>query len=110
MKKVILAILAGFVLSIALSFSPVGDYIVKNKTAEVDQISGFYIFVNSTPVKEYKYIATIKCSGTWGSGQYQDIRNNLIKKARKKYPEGNGIIFYFYDGGTDKADIIKLKD
>jgi len=44
-----------------------------------------------------------------GSGQYQSVRDKLIKKLRKEYPEANGAIFNFHDGGTDMCDAIRIK-
>lgn len=81
-----------------------------NNLAEVNQVQGFYIFVDSKPVQEYEYLGTVKSGLTFSSGQYQSIRDILVKKARKEYPLGNGIIFHFHDGGTDKADIVKFKE
>lgn len=77
--------------------------------AEVNQVQGYYIFVDSKPTAEYEYIGTVKVSISFISEQYQSVRDALIKKARKEYPLGNGIIFHFHDGGTDKADVIKFK-
>ncbi|MDF7817665.1 hypothetical protein P1X15_08660 [Runella sp. MFBS21] len=85
------------------------SYEPRSSTAEVGQIQGYYIFVNSKPVKEYKYIGTVKSSMTWGSGQFQDVRDKLIRKAKKEYPDGDGLIFNFYDGRTDKCNVIKIK-
>jgi hypothetical protein len=45
-----------------------------------------------------------------GSGQFQDVRDVLLKKLKKEYPQANGVIFNFHDGGTDKCDAIKFKE
>lgn len=82
----------------------------KKNLAEVEQMQGFYVFTDSKPVAEYDYLGTVKNSVSFSSGQYQSIRDILIKKARKEYPSGDGIILHFVNGGTDKADIIKLKE
>lgn len=81
-----------------------------NNLAEVEQIQGFYVFIDSKPVQEYEYLGTVKSSMNLISSQYQSIRDALIKKARKEHPSGNGIIFHFSNGGTDKADVIKFKE
>jgi hypothetical protein len=96
--------------AIALLFASVSaEYVPRNSTAEVTQVQGCYIFMDSKPVKEYKYLGSVKIGMTWGSGQYQDVRNALIKKVRKKYPDADGVILNLYDGGTDVCDAIKFK-
>lgn len=84
-------------------------YEPKNATAEVDTYEGVYVFTDSKPVKEYDYLGTVKIGFTVGSGQYQDLRDKLIKKAKKEYPSCQGLLFNFKDGGADKADVIKFK-
>ena len=108
MKKIILGSLVGITLTSLVAFT-VANYEPKNSTAEVDQIQGCYVFVNSKPVKEYEYLGTVKLSLTLGSGQFQDVRDKLTKKAKKEYPQANGLILNFYDGRTDKCDVIKFK-
>jgi len=86
------------------------EYTVTAKTAEVNMISGFYIFVESEPVKTYKFLGTVKKSmSLFGSGQYADMRDKLIKKVKRKYPEANGLIFHFKDGGADRVDIVQVE-
>jgi len=105
--------LSGFLIGIiSLSFLAfkVANYEPKNSTAEVDQYQGFYIFVDSKPVKEYEYLGTLQYGmSLMGSGQYQDVRDKLIKKAKKEYPKADGLIFTFKDGGTDRCDAISFK-
>ncbi len=108
MKRVIFGTLIGVTLTSLLALT-VASYEPRSSTAEVDQIQGYCIFINAKPVKEYKYIGTVKSVMTLGSGQFQDVRDKLIRKAKKEYPEGDGLIFNFHDGGTDKCDVIKIK-
>ncbi|MBR9859803.1 hypothetical protein GYB22_03460 [bacterium] len=84
------------------------DQEVKPNVAEVDQIHGCYVFIDSKPMKEYEYLGTVKKIMTWGTGQYQDVRDALLKKAKKEYPDANGMIFHFHDGGADEVDAIKF--
>lgn len=86
-------------------------YDPSKSTAEVEMISGFYVFVDSKPVKEFDYKGTVKSGGS-GVGlnpQYTNIRDNMIKKARKEYPDADGIILHLNAGGSDKGDVIKFK-
>ncbi len=85
-------------------------YDVKKGTAEVEQYQGLYVFTDSKPVSEYEYLGTVKLTFRIGnSGQYQSVRDVMIKKCKKDYPQADGIIMIFKDGGTDRADAIKFK-
>ena len=107
MKKLILSFLIGVSFT-ALIGAGVVDYVVSKKTAEVTTIQNLKIFTDCQPVMEYDYLGTIKSSGTM-TGQYEPVRNALIKKAKKEYPQAEGIILHLVNGGTDKADVIKFK-
>ncbi|MFN4247552.1 MAG: hypothetical protein ACK4EY_07500 [Flavipsychrobacter sp.] len=102
MRHTILFITFLLLVSFTASYEP------RNSTAEVEQVQGCYIFIDSRPVKEYKYLGTVKSTFSWGSGQYQDVRDKLIKRIKKEYPEADGIIFHFHDGGQDRADAIRF--
>lgn len=78
--------------------------------AEVNQLQGVYVFTDSKPIKEYDYLGTVKNTFTMGSGQYQPLRDKLIKKLKKDFPTADGAIFYFNNGSTDRCDAIKFKD
>jgi len=108
MKKLILGILIGVSFT-ALIGAGVVDYVVNKKTAEVTTIQNLKVFTDSQPVMEYEYLGTISGSNIALSGQYEPIRNALIKKAKKEYPQAEGIILHLVNGGTDKADVIKFK-
>ena len=75
--------------------------------AEVNSIQGILIFTDSRPVATYTTLGTISGAGFFND-QYTDVRDNLVKKARKRFPEANGIILSLTSGGTDKADVIKI--
>lgn len=107
MKRTILGVLVG--LSIALLFAFTVEFQPSKTTAEVNQEQGLYIFTDSKPVLEYEYLGTISSSGAFGGSQYADVKQRLIKKCKKDFPQADGIIFYFKDGSADKADAIKFK-
>ena len=102
MKNILLIIVAFVLTSFAIGYEP------KNSTAEVEQIQGCYIFVDSRPIKKYEYLGTCKYTIALASTQYQSVRDKLIKKIKKEYPDADGIIFHFHDGGQDRADAIKF--
>ena len=111
MKKILLNVFIGSSLLLAVGFT-VASYDVKKSTAEVNQIQGIFIFTNSKPLSEYEYLGSIKTSSivSLGSAQYQPVRDKMIKKIKKDYPQANGAIFYFNNGSADKADAIKFKE
>lgn len=90
-----------------MSFTAV--YIIKPNTAEVSQIEGLYVFTDSKPVAEYEYLGTVKNNLSLRGSQYTSIRNKLISKAKKEYPNADAVIMSFSAGGTDKADVVKFK-
>ncbi len=77
--------------------------------AEVNSIQGMFIFTDSKPVADYQYLGTIKTNNQLIEPQYLNVRDELIKKLKKKFPDANGIIFSFNSGGADQADAIKIQ-
>lgn len=73
--------------------------------AKAEQEQGFFIFSHSKPVSEYEYLGTVKVNVTM-SGSPKELFNKALKKARKEYPQGDGIIF---NAELDKVDVIKFK-
>lgn len=108
MKKQLIAFVLGIVVTSLVGFK-VLDYEVRKSTAEVERYQGYYIYTDSKPVQEYTYLGTVKVSTGW-SGQYEPVRDGLIKKALKEYPKADGLILNLKDGGADKADVILFKD
>lgn len=86
-----------------------GYYLAELNQATVNQEQGLYLFIESTPAGDYEYLGTVKNTVTFGSGQFADVKKILIKKAKKEYPEANGLILHFVNGGTDYADAVILK-
>jgi len=107
MKKYLIGSLIGICLVSLLAFAA-ATYEPKKETAIAEQMEGLYIFTDSKPVLEYEYLGTLKAAIGW-SGQYQSVRDHLIKKANKKFPSADALIFHFKQGGTDKCDAIKFK-
>lgn len=83
-------------------------YEPKVSTAEVQQIEGFYIFTDSKPVMPYDSLGVVNL-GVVGDTQYESIRKNLIKRARKDFSEGNGLIMDLNKGGLDKCIVIRFR-
>lgn len=83
--------------------------------AVVSKIQGFYIFTDSQPIAEYEVVGEVSTEGhndvaiTKSKGQYQPVRDYLIKAARKVNYTADGLILSLVSGGDDKALIIKFK-
>lgn len=80
----------------------------KNNLAKVEQFQGLYIFTDCTPTKDNNYIETVKFSGGFGSSQYTNVRDILIRKVKRKYPDAEGIVLKLVSGGKDLGDVIKF--
>lgn len=114
MKKLILPA----IIILAASFSG-KNYFTTN--AEANQVQGVYIFTDSKPVQDYEYLGTVKNGmvqaptditgrpvlGTVCDPTYNQLRDDLIKRAKKKYKDFSGIII---NPDNNTADVIKFKD
>lgn len=103
MKKQIIFFFSGILLMFLLS-SGYENYVASKQTANVNQKMGLYIFTDSKPVKEYEYMGTIS-AGITVNGYYDEVINSIIKRAKKDYPQAEGIIFI----SNSKAEVIKFK-
>lgn len=68
---------------------------------------GVYMFFGSEPYHKYTYVATVKVKVNW-SGTINENFEKIVKKAKKKYPYFNAIIFQSSDLG--KADLIRFDE
>lgn len=109
MKKTLLFAAVAAFLSLS-AFTVKTAYDLKKSTAEVDQVEGVYIFTDSRPASEYEYVGTVQTGAiSMGDSQYIGVRDRLIKKAKKDFPNADGLIFEFRSGKRDKVDAIKFK-
>lgn len=108
MKKYLIGVFVG--IAITALTAMVQTYQVKKSTAEVQSYENVLIFSDCKPVAEYEYLGTVKYNtGGFGGSQYEDIRDALLKKAKKEFPEAQGLILNLKKGQADKADVIKFK-
>lgn len=63
-----------------------------NVSAIINQEKGLYLFVESKPNFEYVELGNVKAGLTF-SGQYNELKNEIIKKTLKNYPGANALIF-----------------
>ena len=78
--------------------------------ARVNKYQGIATFVDCEPIKKYEYLGSVKNLISFGSGQYQPVRDNLLRKTKKEYKDANGLILKLVAGGSDLGDAISLKD
>ena len=107
MKKNFLFFLTGFIAASLFAFTNVA-YKAEHGQAQVKFIEGFHVFTDSRPTQNYDSLGVVEI-GFITSTQYEPIRNNLIKNARKEYPDADGIIIQFDKKGVDKCLVIKFK-
>lgn len=72
-----------------------------------EKINGVYIFIEATPYYEYDFIATLDIDKEWNH-MFRPTFEKFIEKARKKYPNFNGIIIRGNDG--EKAELIRFRE
>lgn len=83
------------------------EYRVTKRTAEVNQFDGLHIFFASEPVAEYEVLGTVKVGMTMDSETKTRLKA-IAKKANKKYPKADGIVFRMLD--FERADVIRFKN
>ncbi len=95
------------VLFISLISFKTSAYDVRKSTAEAVKVSKLYIFCDAAPVTEYDVLGTV--SANVFKSQYATIRDNLVERAQKEFPNADAVIMRFKSHGIDKADVIKFK-
>lgn len=105
MKKSVL-LGCGFALCVLTIFSFKLEQDVNSKSlAEVEQISGLYVFIHAKPKGEYQYLGSYS-PGMVPSKNAAPIINHMIKKGKEMYPQANAIIFT--DDQLGRVDLIQL--
>ncbi len=89
MKKILTVLIVLAITS--LSFKSYEDY--KKSDAKVNQAEGIYIFLESTPLKEYEVLGTVKKTGIVWSGQPNEMFRTILRRARRDYPNCDAVIF-----------------
>ena len=87
MKNAVLLIM--LVLMVGAGFAPEE---IKMNSAYVEQESGFYLFVKSKPVMEYKFIGNVEMPKVVKNGRAKEMINNATERAKKQFPQANGLI------------------
>ncbi len=93
MKRNILFLFAGMLLTCVLGFTATISYETKNATAEADYVKGVHIFIRSTPVKEYEYLGSLKNMGMQWTGKPKEMVNKALNKAKSNTPKPTVLSF-----------------
>lgn len=75
--------------------------------AKVNTHLGVLVFTDCVPVNTYTFVGKIPKAGVVSSA-YFSIRDKLINKVQKKFPEAEGVIIHLVSGGNDTAEAIKF--
>jgi hypothetical protein len=97
-------------LAIMLSFC-INSFAQQNdkSIARVQKNNGIFAFCDNEPISDYEIIDRVKSNMSW-SGQFNEIRNKLIKKAVKEHPDCDAVVISMAQGSTDRAIVIKFKE
>ncbi len=96
---------AAFLLVAVFSFTKPHE---ASPAATAHKISGVYVFTDSDPTGKYETLGTVKVAIA-RSAQYTDVRDKLIKKAKKEYPDCQGVVLNLRAGKVDEAEAIKFE-
>lgn len=101
MKKVSIAILFLFLALTFVGFKAISNH----SSATVDSEQGFYLFIKSKPTEEFEFLGTVTTGAVVPNYKFNTILDILLKRARKDFPDGDGLIVRDFE-----ADVIKFKD
>lgn len=81
---------------------------VKDKDlARVNTHLGLFVFTDCMPINNYTFVGKINRAGGL-NGDYNVLRDKLLKKVNNKYPTAQGIIPRFVSGGNDTVEAIRF--
>lgn len=89
MSKKVLLICFVFAL---LFMSLMSAYNEEHDKAVVNYEKGLFLFVENKPIHKFTELGTVKAGLTF-SGQYNELKTEIISRCKKNYPEANGLIF-----------------
>ena len=79
----------------------------KKDIASVEQAQGMYVFLQSKPLAEYDVLGTVKKTGLVWTGSPKEMYRTLLRRAKKDFPNCDGIIFEDID--MEHATCVKFK-
>ena len=92
-----------------MSLSAFTYKVLSNKTAEVEQRQGVYVFYKGQkPIGNYDYIGTVESGAMIKNYKLSYLVPLMIERTKKKYPNADAVIFVEED--LWKCDAIKFKE
>lgn len=83
----------------------------KNKDqAKPGRYQGIFVYVDSEPIDDTEFRGAVRSTGEFSATDYVSVRDRLIKKCKKTYPESIGIILRLLNGGQDIGDCFTFKN
>lgn len=76
--------------------------------ANVDQQEGVFLFIHSKPAGDYKFLGKVNMPEIVWNGKSKEMINIAIRRAKKQFPDADGIIFQSED--LAKVDAVKLPE
>ena len=107
MKSNLLACLMGCAITLMFAFAMTNTNPAVS-SAQVVSMEGLYIFTDSKPLMPYDSLGTVDLGFVWDT-QYESVRNNLIKRAKKEHTQADGLILKLDKKGIDKCTVIRFK-
>jgi hypothetical protein len=96
-----------FLIVIFISINSKAQTQSKKDIASVEQAQGMYVFLQSKPLAEYEVLGTVKKTGLVWTGSPKEMYRTLLRRAKKDYPNCDGIIFEDID--MEHATCVKFK-
>lgn len=107
MKKLYIGIALGICVTILFS-SQYSNYSVDKAIASAHQTEGILVFTDADPKMSHDTLGRIDLGFVSGT-QYLQIRDQLLKKVAKTYPNADGIILHFDNRGLDYCYAIQMR-
>ncbi|PZF71110.1 hypothetical protein [Taibaiella soli] len=79
---------------------------VKHAAASAYRDGGLYIFTDCKPQVSYTVMGSINGDP---STNYETTKKNFVTQAKQKYYKADGLILFFSNDGSSRADVIKFK-
>lgn len=70
--------------------------------------NGIHLFVDSRPVRPYRTLGKVKKHWAW-TREYEEMRNGLVKKAVRKFPEADAVVLNLPLGRAHEAEVIAFE-
>lgn len=69
---------------------------------------GIHVFTDCRPVRPYRTLGKVKKHWTW-TREYEEMRNGLVKKALRKFPEADAVVLNLPLGRAHEAEVIAFE-